>query len=140
MIDFGTYCGNAKFASLSREAQRKSNVWHAIDMAFGKNTIGHKQLAKAAEYRKYAEKCTSDAEREKAEMAAKELEEQAMSAKASFAVFTVKVFAYDLYVMTCEKKGITQKWVKPDLQDEDENYPDDDVLNVIDPDMMGYCA
>jgi hypothetical protein len=85
MIDFGFEGGNKTFRSKTEDVRHKSNVWSAIEKAFSDNTIGNNAMT----------------------------EEEKQSAKASFMIFVVKVFAKDLYEMVCDKKGIVNRYVQP---------------------------
>lgn len=86
LVNFGAYCGNAAFIAKPKDIQQKSNVWKFVTMALDENNgIGYKAT-----------------------------KEEKESKKASFALFVVKVLAYDLYQMVCDKKGIEDRWIKPE--------------------------
>ena len=89
MVDFGSFCGNERFMSRSVELRRKSNICKLLTLAFEDNECIGKD-------------CN---------------EEEQFTRRASFAMFAVKVFAYDLYQMVCEQKGIESVWVKPENSD-----------------------
>lgn len=101
LLNFGGYCsGNKAFANKPVEIQKKSNLWNFVTMAFDlENGIGCK--------------CGGG-----------EDSEEAFSKKASFCMFIIKVFAYDLYQLACDVKGVEDRWVKPI---ESENVDNADV-------------
>lgn len=97
LIDFGSYCGNARFMAKSEDARHRSNVWKFMDMAFDENNV-------------IGSRATTEEERQ--------------SKKASFALFTVKIFANELYSMACDRKGIENRWIKPSQETENMDCAD----------------
>lgn len=113
MLHFGSHCGSAKFASLTPDQQAKSNVWHAMKIAFGKNSVGNERKKDIVEAVKADNPKASEDELKVLIEEACERDNAYMSAKSSYAIFTVKVFAPDLYRMAAEKKGISDPWQMP---------------------------
>ena len=105
MVDFGSNGGNKTFLSKTEDIRRKSNIYHAVEMAFSeKNGVGVKA----------------------------ESEEEKLSAQASFKVFVLKVFAYDLYNMVCDKKGIVDRYIRPRNEERPTVDVEDFDLSVLD--------
>ena len=93
MINFGSVGGNKTFMSKPADIQRKSNVYKAVKMAFSPtNKIGENAIT----------------------------EEERESAKASFMIFVVRVFAKDLYEAVCDRKQIVDRWTEPETANTEE--------------------
>ena len=111
MLNFGSYCPkDTRFLNRSKELQQKSNVYKLVKMAFSdKNGIGKRASTP----------------------------EEAESKKASICVFAVKVFAWDLYQIQCDRLGIENRWTKPEVSTATDNadagYQESSACNI------GYC-
>lgn len=111
MIDFGKNGTNSQFTKLSDEMRHLSMVNKMLRLAFGQNGIDATAL-------------------EKATLTAEEVKEIVASKRASFADFTLKVFAWELYQIECDRKGIPEymRWTKTA-----ETPEDDDEAHSYDP-------
>lgn len=119
LIGFGSNGGNEAFMSKSKDVQEKSNVWKFVNMAFNeKNGIG-KNVLDIDEKGDFQDKT-----------------EKIFSLKASFALFVVKVFAYDLYQMVCDKKGIEERYTRQSDEAVDDANFDMDYDGSY---TIGYC-
>ena len=135
--DFGSYCGNDKFAKLDPETRRKSNVYKFVENAFdSSNSIAKAEVKKLESLEYIARESNAGVDNpiwEEIEA----LKDVIFAKKASFAMFNVKVFAYDLYVAKCEELGVEVIWKKPvndETSDEadDGEYYDESIGNYYD--------
>ena len=128
MLRFGSYCGNETFSKLSPEDQAKSNVWKAMKFAFDLNNKVGGEVMDIPDDLSEEEQEIYEAERDR------QLDMK-RNAQASFCMFVLKVFGYDLYNMVCDKKGIADRWVMPQkrtMDDEDASVLNDGSFDMSD--------
>ena len=116
LLDFGSFMPKKEKFAENVDFRRKSNLHYFLKLAFSdSNSIGK-------DYRKsFKEEFDEmdDETRAKVREHNARIQYAIDGLRASFAMFIVKVFAYDLYEMVCEQKHITNRWYKPAVVSKD---------------------